>query len=399
MRWFTGFVFHKMAFGLLSVLLPLYITQTVSGGSLTVWGIITSTATFLAIPFSFLWGYLCDLSQHYRFFILTSFGAVTALLYVFSVTTDLFMLGLLYALIVILQVAHEPPKNVLLAETHSHADWKQGFARYEFSTRLGWVIGLLLGFLLATLSLDNATLLLISVFPSLISFLASTIFLKDPPLISERGLVSIEKSISLVHRGARLFSKLDSGAHVWDELKQENASALYMGLVFFSLASSIFFTPLPLFFARNLALQTSIIFILHLLMSASCCLGYFLTQRMADNLEANRLVSKISLLRSLLVLLPIVAVVSPLVVAIALSISVLIALGLAAAFYSVSVLSLSMEVMPRGKAGLFTALVGTGSAIGCLVGPFVAESFGFQYTFIMSSACFILSFLAFKEFT
>jgi len=394
----TGFIFHKIAFGLLSVLLPLYIIQTVSGGSLTFLGVITATATFLAIPFSFLWGYLCDTTQRYRSFILISFAGVTVLLYVFSLTTNLFMLGFLYTLIAIFQVAHEPPKNVLIAETYSHVEWKQGFTRYEAWTELGWVIGLLLGFLLVTLGLDNLTLLLICVFLSLVSFLASATFVRDPILIFERGLVSIEKSVSLVHRGVMLLSKADAAAHVWDELKQENVSALYIGLVFFSLAASIFFTPLPVFFARNLALETSIIFILFLLNSASCLLGYFLIQRKTDSSEANIPIEKIALLRGLLVLLPILAGVSPFLGAIVLSITVLVAMGLAYAFYSISVLSLSMEVIPQGKVGLFTALVGMGSATGCFAGPLIAERLGFQYTFITSAAFFLLSSVAFKKF-
>jgi len=308
------------------------------------------------------------------------------------------MLGFFYASIAIFQVAHEPPKNVLIAETYYHIEWKQGFARYEAWTELGWVIGLLLGFLLVALGLNNATLLLICVCLSFISFLASAAFVTDPALIFERSLVSIEKSISLLQRGATLLSRAGFDVHAWDELKQENASALCIGLVFFSLATSIFFTPLPVFFARNLALQTSIIFILFLLNSAGCLSGYFLTQRKADNSEANTSIKKIVLLRSLLVLLPVFVGVSPFLVTIVLSITVLVAMGLAYAFYSVSVLSLSMEVIPQGKAGLFTALVGIGSAIGCFAGPLIAESFGFQHAFIASAVCFLLSFAVFRRF-
>jgi len=398
MRWFTGFIFHNVAFGLLSVLLPLYITQTVSGGTLTVWGIITATATFLAIPFSFLWGYLCDATRRYRFFILVSFAAVTVLLYFFSLTTNLFMLGFFYVTIAVFRVAHEPPKNVLIAETFSYVEWKQGFARYEAWTELGWVIGLLLGFLMVSLGLNTATLLLVCVYLSLLSFLASATFVADPALIFERGLVSIERSISLLQSGATILSKAETNAHAWDEFRQENAFALCLGLVFFSLATSVFFTPLPVFFARNLTLQTSIIFILFLLNSASCLSGYFLTQRKAGGSEANASIKKIALLRSLLVLLPVFAGFSSFFGAVVLSIIVLVAMGLAYAFYSVSVLSLSMEVIPQGKAGLFTALVGTGSAIGCFAGPLIAESFGFQQAFLTSAACFLLSFVAFKKF-
>jgi MFS family permease len=401
MRWFAGFIFYKIAFGLLSVMLPIYITQVLSGGNLTVWGIMAATATFLAIPFSFLWGYLCDATQHYRFFILMSFAAVTLLLYVFSLTTDLFMLGFLYALIAIFEAAHEPPKNVLIAETYSHEEWKRGFARYEAWTELGWVIGLLLGFLLAALSLKNSTILLVCTFLSFISFLISAIFVMDPALIFERGLVSIEKSISIALRGAMLLTKEHTDTHALEEFKQENPSALCIGLVLFALATSIFFTPLPVFFTRKpLALSISIVFILFILSSTSCFIGYLLTQRKKNKSEGSGSIKKIALLRSLLVLLPIFVIlpVSPFLGGIALSIIVLVAMGLVYAFYSVSVLSLSMEVIPQGKAGLFTALVGAGSAIGCFAGPLIAENFGFQYTFIASAACFLLSFIAFKNF-
>jgi len=96
--------------------------------------------------------------------------------------------------------------------------------------------------------------------------------------------------------------------------------------------------------------------------------------------------------------LPIFIGVSPFFGAFALSMAMLIAMGLAYAFYSVSVLSLSMEVIPQGKAGLFSALIGTGSAIGCFTGALIAQNMGFQYTFIASAACFFLSFVAFQKF-
>jgi len=52
--WLLGFFLHEMAFGLLSIFLPLYITGAV-GGTLVDVGVMTSLATSLAIPFSFFW--------------------------------------------------------------------------------------------------------------------------------------------------------------------------------------------------------------------------------------------------------------------------------------------------------------------------------------------------------
>jgi MFS family permease len=397
MRWLIGFVFYKIAFGLMSILLPLFITR-VSQGNILVWGIFTASATFLAIPFAFLWGYLCDATQRYRFFILMSFATVTLLIFLFTLTTNLFILGVLYALIVVFEVAHEPSKNVLIAESYSHEEWKKAFANYEGWTELGWVIGLLLGFLLAALNIGNTTMLLVSVLFSLGSFLASAILVMDPALIFERGLVSMEKSISVVQRGAMLLSRADDNPRALEGFKNENPFALCAGLVLFALATSTFFTPLPLFFADKLSLDTSIVFMLFLINSSSCFLGYLRIQRNVERVDGNKSIKRISVLRSVLVILPLLIGIVPLL-GIAVSIVTLVGMGLAYAFYSVAVLSLSMEVIPQGKAGLFTALIGTGAAVGCFVGPLIAENVGFEFTFVTSAVFFVFSFIAFRKFS
>ena len=398
MRLFIGFIFHKISFGLLSVLLPLYITQVISGGNLSVWGLIASAATFVAIPFSLLWGYLCDATQRYRLFILMSFAAVTSLLYLFSLTTNLLMLGIVYVFIVVFQVAYEPSKNVLVAENYSHRDWKHGFAFYATLTELGWVTGLFLGFLLTFWGFTSITLLIICIALSFASFILSAIFVDDPALIFERGLVKIERSFSLVHRAVELIARLNFDQHDSGDLNRENVYALCFGLLLFSLATSMFFTPLPIFFAQSLILPTSIIFALFLINSLGCLIGYILTKRNHHIIKETSTTTRVSLLRGILVFSLLFIGFFSLTWAIVLSVIVLALSGFVYAFYSVSVLSLSMEVIPRGKTGLFTALLGAGSGIGCFTGPIIAENLGFSYAFMASATCFLLSFAAFKIF-
>ena len=78
--WRLGFFFHDMAFGLLTVFIPLYVVvfqnTSILGGPLLALGVMTSIAIFCSIPASFLWGYLCDKTRHYKIFILLSFSAV-----------------------------------------------------------------------------------------------------------------------------------------------------------------------------------------------------------------------------------------------------------------------------------------------------------------------------------
>lgn len=71
-------------------------------------------------------------------------------------------------------------------------------------------------------------------------------------------------------------------------------------------------------------------------------------------------------------------------------------MGFAYALYHVSVLSLSMELIPAGKAGVFDVLVSVGGAIGAFTGPFVAQTLGFTYAFLFAGAAFLLAYASFK---
>ena len=135
--WRLGFFFHEIAFGLLSVFIPLYLIAfndtSVLGGPLVALGIMTSLAIFCSIPASFLWGYLCDATRHYKVFILLSFLSSAIILFLmampFAQTTIIFVI--LYIIMQVLHVSHEAPKNVMVAEHYSRPDWERSYGLYE----------------------------------------------------------------------------------------------------------------------------------------------------------------------------------------------------------------------------------------------------------------------------
>jgi predicted MFS family arabinose efflux permease len=55
-----------------------------------------------------------------------------------------------------------------------------------------------------------------------------------------------------------------------------------------------------------------------------------------------------------------------------------------------------MELIPAGMAGLFDAFIGLGSAAGAYIGPYIAQTFGFTYAFIISGTTFFLAYISFK---
>jgi hypothetical protein len=156
------------------------------------------------------------------------------------------------------------------------------------------------------------------------------------------------------------------------------------------------FTPLPIFLAQNMRLATSMVYALYVLNSSASAIGYFFVSRnVAEALDGRKRLQKVVLFRSGLVFLlatfTIIDVQKTVVVA-----SVLALMGFTYAVYHIHALSLSMELIPAGKAGLFDALTGLGSALGAYLGPFIAQAFSFAYVFTFSGAMFLLAYVFFK---
>ena len=395
--WIIGFLFHEMAFGLLSVFLPLYITGSL-GGSLIDIGIMAALANFVAVPFSFFWGYLCDKTRRYRIYILLSFSAMTVLLFLFSLTNILVILIAVYSVIAVFHVAHEAPKNVLISESYSQNEWKKGFASYEALTELGWLSGLILGFVLFGYGFNGTTLILLCSALNLIAFVTALLFVKDPILIFERRLVGIERTLSFAHKGISLASQALDGLQIKENLRRENLSIFCAGLLLFSLTASMLFTPLPVFFSMNLGISRNLVFGIFALNTTGSFLGYVLAGKMAQKLDGRTVIKRTNLVRGILPWILLSTVIWYSVFTLTLSVIALIIMGMTYGFFLISTLSLSMELIPEGKAGLFNALVGLGGASGCYIGSYMAENYGFPILFIIVSIGFFLSFIAFKTF-
>lgn len=397
--WRLGFFFHEMGFGLLSIFLPLYIMSLERENGLFYIGIISAIALFLAIPASFFWGYLCDKTRHYKRYILLSFFASTVLLYLFTLTVAVSLLIVLYAVLSILHVAHEAPKNVLIAELYSHQDWERSFAFYEGFTEVGWLIGLLLGFALSTFGVGPVDTLLVCSGLNLVAFVLSLLLVKDPAMIFERGLVSIEKTLDFASRGMFLAAKVMDGLPK-ERLKKENVEAFGAGLVLFSLATSILFTPMPIFVSNvvlGAGLPEGVVFAIFVLNSGGAVVGYAFAGSRSSESSGKRDLGKVVMFRSFLTFLLIVAL-QITAYSVWFVTGILVLMGFAYAMLLVYTLSLSMELIPAGMAGLFNVLIGIGGASGSFAGPFIAQTFGFFTVFVTALVLFVMAYVAFKIF-
>jgi MFS family permease len=406
--WRLGFFFHEIAFGLLSVFIPLYVVAfkdtSILGGPLVALGVMTSIAIFCSIPASFLWGYLCDATRHYKVFILLSFLSSAVILFLMTLpfAQNILLFVALYVAMQMLHVAHESPKNVLIAEHYSRDDWEKSYGFYEGLTEIGFIVGLAIGLIAFASTLSSAVLATYSLYLcsglSVAAFILSIFLIADPLMIFERRLVGIERRIDYTYRGVESSSRLMDGLR-WDgSLKEDSFLGFALAIVMFSLASSLFFTPLPIFLKIGLGLPTSMVYVAYILNSVGATAGYFLIRGRARSMDIRKQMPRFVLFRSLLIF----ALVGFIQFAFFRSIMtgiLLIFIGFAYAMYYIMMLSLSMELIPEGKTGFFDGLVGLGAAIGAFLGPFLATHLNYLPTFLVAAVVFLIAFITLKLFS
>ena len=76
----------------------------------------------------------------------------------------------------------------------------------------------------------------------------------------------------------------------------------------------------------------------------------------------------------------------------------MIFMGFLFAVFMIHIFSLSMELIPAGKAGLINVLIGLGGAFGSFVGPFIAQAVGFLHVFVAAGLFFFAAFVFFEIF-
>ncbi|MGD0070779.1 MAG: MFS transporter [Candidatus Bathyarchaeia archaeon] len=406
--WRLGFFFHEIAFGLLSVFIPLYLVAfkdtSVLGGPLVALGVMTSIAIFCSIPASFLWGYLCDATRHYKVFILLSFLSSAVILFLMTLpfAQNILLFVALYIVMQMLHVAHEAPKNVLIAEHYSRDDWEKSYGFYEGLTEIGFIVGLAIGLFAFASSLSLSVLSTYTLYLcsglSVAAFVLSIVLIADPLMIFERRLVGIERKIDYTYRGVESSSRLMDGLR-WDgSLKEDSFRGFALAIVLFALATSLFFTPLPIFLKLGLGLPTSMVYVAYILNSVGATAGYFLIRGRARSMDIRKQMPRFVLFRSLLIFMLVGFIqfaFSPTIMTGIL----LIFIGFAYAMYYIMMLSLSMELIPQGKTGFFDGLVGLGAAVGSFLGPFLATHLNYLPTFLIAAVVFFFAFITLKLFS
>lgn len=377
--WFYGYIPYKMAFGILSILVPLFIIGELGGGLVEV-GIVISAFNLLTIPSSILFGHLSDRRGGRRGFIVFSFALTSATIFLFSFVRNVWEFLLLYIAQSIVFAAHQPATNMLIVESNPQNLWDKKIGLQQMVAGVGWTAGLVLGALWmvagALRDLIPITGLLCAA-----TALMSAVLIKNPPHSLERAGVKVkgvgpnvvERATFKVHHTHHNPHPKGLGKRLRGGLRS-NLAKYDLAVLTFSIAGTMVFTPLPIFFKSEVGLAETAVFWIFVLNSAASAIAYPLAGRWGEKNGDRTAVALASGLRiGFFPLLFIGALVSPDLTVTWVSASILLSLiGVSWALFAVPSTSLSMELVPpadKGEStGIYAASIGLGGVVGAFLG-------------------------------
>ena len=114
------------------------------------------------------------------------------------------------------------------------------------------------------------------------------LLIADPLMIFERRLVGIERKLDFTHRGFEGSARLMDGLRWNGSLKEDSFLGFAFAIVLFSLATSLFFTPLPIYLKDVFGGQEQYVYLAYILNSVGATIGYFLIRSRARSMDIRK---------------------------------------------------------------------------------------------------------------
>lgn len=146
-RWMYATLPANVVTGSLSTLISLYILSL--GGGVIEVSEATIVSAAITVPAVFLWGFITDMLNQRKVFILFAYAATTlSLVLLYIANTSIGVIGV-YALITFVSAATAAPINLMVMETGIKSRWPANFAALQTIAAVGTTLGLVIGFVLA----------------------------------------------------------------------------------------------------------------------------------------------------------------------------------------------------------------------------------------------------------
>jgi len=381
--WKLGLIPQSVANGLTNILVLFFLIQSLHGTLLDV-GLVTGIAALALVPSQVVWGRLVDSISRCKPFLVVGFIGMGTAIAAIPFAGSVALLLAVVSLKSILYAATLPARQLLTVESEEREGWQRGLANMQFLTSLGETVGMGVGTaVVATLGFGE--LFLLAGVLCLASAAALGVLAQEPGIMIQRRLVSLERSVGTIMAVSEYagYPRLSAGRTPrWDVAGALSRSTKYLlvGIFCFSLAGSAFYSPLPAYFLQFYSSQS--VFFVFFIGSFAGSLAYLSIGRLFKSAAQNLLLSSFTRMVVLPLLLLGALGAAPGLVAAAIVLAVLEILW---SLFDVSSTFAYLETAKVGRAGVYGALVGLGSAGGGFLGGIFSMEWGFPSLFVLCS--------------
>jgi predicted MFS family arabinose efflux permease len=394
--WYVAFFPSGVAFGMLSVLVPLYLVQEL-GGSLFDLGVMASASTLVLMPASIYIGKLPDSYGRSKPFILASYMMVGIVLFLMSITRSVIGFQILYVLMNLANYLTGPSTSILIAESYERSSWGRTMAKRNFTDGLAQAIGL--GICTITVGpLGYGKLLSITSYLVFASLLIALLVIRDPPIHIERFLGRIENpvedletlSFNVTSRGG--ISKSRHGSLRLGETPK--MSLFGIGMTLFAFAASNAFTSFPIYLTSRAGFTSSMVFGIFFIRSLVGTFSYLAVSSLVTR-GGGLAVKAATTARVVLILSLAVIPILPTPYSILLALVLLSSVSFSWSLYALGTEVVTVQYAGSGGLGVYDAMANLGSSAGGFLGCAMPAIIGFEPLFIASSLLFLSALISF----
>ncbi len=412
-RWYYSFLPYNISGGSTNALIPLFITEGLKGTVAQV-GIVSAATSLASVPAGILWGNLSDTSKRRVPFVLAGFLGVAFSLILMGLSQSISEYYIANFIFGFLGAAIAPVGTVMVLECFRKDEWPKRLGDFSKVGGIGWVIGLLLGtlWLMAFPSGGDATpmraLFILAGALGFLSVFLGWCYMKEPlEKLSRQQLPPME----LLKIPSYLMEKLrfmPQRLLYVVEMSQKNLRLRnfpsnlkrYFAVVFLTFTGFLcFYVALPTYLTRQVGMSGAEVFAVYLASSFISALMYSRAGKLVERYGGRKIQALAFGLRALIFPSFFLVTLLPLHLS---GVFVLICAlsglaGMCWALLAVAGDSLVARMSYRSfrsqSMGMYSSVRGISTIIGSLFGGLVAQYFGYEALFLLSSLFIICALL------
>lgn len=402
-KWYYTFLPYNISGGSTSPLIPLFVTQGLRGTIAEV-GIVSALSSVASVPASIVWGNLSDTTGKRRIFVLIGFLGMALAMIMMGLSMTMNQYYMANLILGMLASAAAPVGTVLVLESFEKHEWAKRLGDFSKVGGIGWVIGLVLGTIwLQFLAPDDGAITMRALFIlagalSLVSLFLGLKWIPEPKERVDRESLDkhvLSVPVNIIERARYLPQRMVgilriSSKNLHMSNFPQNLRRYYLVIFLIFTGFMTFYVGLPIFLNSYVGLTSSEVFIIYLASSLTSALIYGPAGRWVSRIGGKRIqmisiaIRIVTIPTFFLVTLFPMPVISQMIVFGALhSIMGFCWANIAVAGNSL-VSNMSYKDFRTQALGMYSAIQGVAAILGCLIGGYVANYFGYLETFLLA---------------